>query len=193
MSRTSFCLSILSLVLASGAAYAQERSPLLQHKSWEVDLAVDSETGYRSCRASKVAHSGDVLRLETDEDGTEFLIIALSDAHWPEDFIGDLKLDIDDEEWTLEGADFYMWPSDGISLVLFDFPEGTAFQEFMNDLTGGSSVSLMDEPRHRSLFTWSLEGSSAALSKLEDCYGIIRDANHQPRVENKKQLNSSRG
>lgn len=192
MSRTSFSLSILSFVLASGAAIGQERTPLLHDNLWEVDLVVDDETGYRSCRASKIVKSGDVFGFGVGEDGNEILILALWESYWHEEFIGDLILRIDDEEWTLEGASFYALNT-GISAVSFEFPEGNAFQSFTSDLNGASSVALMDENGQESLFTWSLEGSSAALSKLGDCYGTISDVNYSPRLESKNQLNSSRG
>jgi len=76
-------------------------------------------------------------------------------------------IDVDYSRWTMDGQGSGI----GISLTMSD-PEAAG--RFLVELMEGRAIAVMNDDTRR-LATFSLRGSSAAISELFDCWDSISD------------------
>ncbi len=167
---STFKLSILAalvLLFQCGTALANDRTLLLKHKAWDVEHVFGTKTGTQWCQAGSFSAKGDMISLAIKQNGDVMMVVTLSKRFWSNDFEDDLILHIDYAPWTLNNASFS--GRDGFSNVMFTFPTGPKFIEFLEDIYAGSAIAMKDANGDRSLATWSLAGSAAALLKLIEC------------------------
>ena len=84
-------------------------------------------------------------------------------------FVDDLVIQIDDQNWWLDGADFVNLNGESIVTVSLEAQDRIKWQDFLGDLAQGETVKLMDRYGDMTLAAWSLFGSAAALLKMSEC------------------------
>ena len=154
----------LSVVYASAAD--AEAYQLLKHKAWEVNLQ-ESNNQELYCEARVRNGSGDSLHLVGYPDQPLRLFIFLLGNEWNRDFEGDAELDIDYTPWTLNNTEFRNGKAD---FVKFTFPSGSSTMDFLDELYQGTAIALKSPQRSRTIASFSLAGSAAALVKLSECW-----------------------
>jgi peptidoglycan/xylan/chitin deacetylase (PgdA/CDA1 family) len=95
------------------------------------------------------------------------VLVLIADNRWsiPKRNVS-FRIDIDYEIWRIDG-----FAQDGVASVALH--DKTNAAEFMRDLAGGSAVAVYNDDGRR-LATFSLNGSSAALAKLAECWTLIQ-------------------
>ena len=99
------------------------------------------------------------------------MFVFLTRSQWSRTFEGNAEFDIDYTEWTLENADFRDAESD---FIKFTFGSDDSTVDFLEDLHNGTAIALKTPKRSRSLATFSLAGSAAAIAKLSECWSRVR-------------------
>lgn len=154
----------LSVVYASAAD--AEAYQLLKHKAWEVTL---QETNNQElyCQARVRNRKGDSLHLVGYPDQPLRLFVFLIDNEWDRSFQADAEFDIDYTPWTLNNTEFNNGRAD---FVEFTFPSGSSTSDFLDQLYQGTAIALKSPQRSRTIASFSLAGSAAALVKLSECW-----------------------
>lgn len=148
-------------------------TPLFEHKAWRVTHQYTPDTGVQFCAADTYNdRHGDLLQIGLHQDGSVAMSIITQRPLWNRAFNDDLLLDIDYDTWTLYSAKFDVIK--GFSRVRFQFEPGAELGTFITQLFDGSAIALKDSRGDRSLITWSLAGSAAALLKWSECGDRIR-------------------
>ncbi|WP_295315260.1 hypothetical protein [Roseobacter sp.] len=160
----------------AGAQSAIEETVLLKHKSWMVEHEYFTSTGSQGCSAATANRLGDMFEIHSTAEGTVtlYLWMGADFKDWSGSFTDDMILHIDYKTWTLNDAGF---KTDGqMRWVRFAFPPGDSFTRFLKDIYAGSAVALKTPSGTKTISTWSLAGSAAALLKLAECTDRISAA-----------------
>jgi hypothetical protein len=165
-----FPLVLLVATHLATVAEAVDTSVLFQHKDWRVQHEFYPGTDVQACAANTRNRHGDTFDLTIWEDGgiTLFFIMAADFESWEGEFAADAVVDIDYDRWTLNDADFSPYQ------IRFSFEKGPKTVDFLTDLYRGAAVALKSPDGSRSIATWSLRGSAAALLNLTECSEMIR-------------------
>ncbi|MFY9237929.1 MAG: hypothetical protein WAO78_03445 [Roseovarius sp.] len=154
-------LAILVTTLLGGPTFAEpERSRLLEHKDWTVDLVEGDD--YAFCDAYTMAGNETWISIYVFEGS------------------GDAALEIRNPSWSLTkreakiavDVDYSGW--EGIADLEGEFVFlGGLKDEFIEEVAQGNALALKDSDGHN-ILTFSLRGSAAAMSKLGDCIAAFR-------------------
>jgi hypothetical protein len=180
MKSTFFVAAFLAAVNIASHANALsgiEETLLLKHKSWIVEHEYYTNSGSQGCSATTNNRHNDQFEINSASDGsvTLYLWMGSDFEGWSGTFTDDMILHIDYKEWTLNDANF---KTDGrFRWVRFGFPPGDKFASFLEDIYAGSAVALKTPSGNKTIATWSLAGSAAALLKLAECTDMIGGAN----------------
>lgn len=166
-------VTFLALTLGTAAAHAQpyDTTRLFTRGAWYVELTHDTSDGELWCSAETRNNEAQTFSVTTYDDGG--VILFVFDNRWalaPRDV--DFIVNIDRQRWTINGyADDI-----GISVTLDDKDQA---DDFLYDLARGNSVAVANADGRR-IASFSLSGSSAALSTLMDCWSSILIGNEGP-------------
>ena len=156
------------------ASAQSDRVTLFQHKAWTVSHELSPDTGRQLCTAETFTRDNrDLFMLRLYSNGAVEIALVSNTSLWNSAFEDDLLLDIDYSKWNMNNARFDVTKS-GYARVRFEFANHDTAVDFLAQLYDGSAVALKDARGDRSLITWSLAGSAAALLKLGDCGKMVR-------------------
>jgi hypothetical protein len=177
--KTIFATALITC-LVGGLAHAQsDTTTLFKHKAWTVDHTYHSNTGRQVCSAftyNKNNQHEDLVELYMRDDDMARLMIITSRRLWDKAFYDDLILKVDDFTWTFHNADFHV-NRNNLRRVLFTFAPEAEVSTFLSQIYNGRVIDLMDSRGTRTLVSWSLAGSAAALMKLNECVQRIGASN----------------
>ncbi len=161
------CAALIAGLCAPSTALA-DSTRLLSHKAWQVHHFYSAETGRQVCTAETYNTANqDMLMIGLRENGSVGMSITTRRPLWSHKFQDDLVLDVDFERWTLTNANFDTVK--GASRVRFDFEPGPQLGRFITHLYDGRAIALKAPDGTRTLISWSLAGSAAALMKWGEC------------------------
>ncbi|WP_372841871.1 hypothetical protein [Phaeovulum sp.] len=161
-----FLVLFLGLALPAQMASAEQydTTRLFTRGAWYVDLTHDTSDGELWCSAETQNNEAQTFSVTTYDDGT--VILFVFDESWD---IAPRSVDflvlIDRERWTISGD------ASGIAISV-SLDDKDKADEFLIDLARGSSVAVANSDERR-IASFSLSGSSAALSTLMDCWDSI--------------------
>ncbi len=141
-----------------------ETTRLFNRGAWYVELTHDTEDGQLWCSGETRNNSAQTFSVTTYDDGA--VVLFVFDNSWnlaprAVNFI----VYIDRQRWTISGD------ADGVAIsVALDGKDKA--DEFLVDLARGNSVAVANADDRR-IASFSLSGSSAALSTLMDCWSSI--------------------
>lgn len=159
-------VTFLALTLGATAAPAQpyDTTRLFTRGSWYVELTHDTSDGELWCSAETRNNEAQVFSVTTYDDGA--VILFVFDDRWdlaPRSI--DFVVNIDRQRWTISGD------ADGIAISV-SLDDKDQADDFLVDLARGGSVSVANTDERR-IASFSLSGSSAALSTLMECWDSI--------------------
>ena len=159
--------AVLAVFVAGSTAKA-ETTLLLDYKDWRVELG-QYEIDQKYCVAETINRDDEVFSLIKARDEALNLLLSVDGANWSMQFVDDLVIQIDDQNWWLDGADFVNLNGESIVTVSLEAQDRIKWQDFLGDLAQGETVKLMDKYGDMTLAAWSLFGSAAALLKMSEC------------------------
>lgn len=145
-------------------AQQYETRQLLSKGHWQVSLTHNTQQGNLWCDASTVNNRNQRFGITAYDQGE--LALFIFDQGWSlRKRSVRFLIDIDYNRWTIDGiADGI-----GVSLVFVDVDKAT---RFLKQLMRGNAVAVYNDTERR-IATFSLSGSSAAISTLMDCWNRI--------------------
>lgn len=161
-----YCIILLVVFASSTSAQRYESQTLFSRGDWAVELTHDTSDGTLWCNATTSNQRAQSFSLTAYQSNN--LTMFVFDNSWnisdrPIRFL----IDVDYSRWTMDGQGSGI----GISLTMSD-PEAAG--RFLVELMGGRAIAVMNDDTRR-LATFSLRGSSAAISELFDCWDSISD------------------
>ena len=159
---------ILSFILVIGSfsqvSAGYEDTKLFSKGYWSVVLTYNTDENSYWCEAKTSNRRGQVFSVTAYENGG--IIVFVFDQRWslakrPVKFL----IDIDYSRWTIDGT------ANNIA-VSVQLNNNDKAGKFIKELAQGSAVALFNTEERR-LATFSLRGSSAALTELVDCWRKI--------------------
>ena len=161
----SLATTITMIALSTRQAYAEfDSTKLFAKGNWFVERTHDTGDGDLWCSAETSNRNRQTFSLAAYDDGTFALFVF--DQRWnvaerPVRFL----VDIDYSRWTIDGTGRGI----GISLTISDAEKAA---EFLTELSEGNAVAVMNSDEKR-VAVFSLNGSSAAIRKLFECWKEI--------------------
>lgn len=162
--RTGMAAALIAAT--AGLAQAQQSEVLFSHKHWKVEV-VGWDDGSVGCVA-EVSAPGESFSIWTFPDGAVQLQFYSTAWSFGEGDTADLEVQIDRRgPWSLTAAELYE------NSVLFYLPDSQAGVNFINEVARGNRLYLRDIDGS-DVQNYSLAGSSASITALIDCGGVIQ-------------------
>lgn len=157
-------VSIISLIGSIAVSEQYQSKTLFKKGAWFVEITHDSQDGNLWCTATTTNRYSQSLVI-TAYDTNELVLFVFDDA-WklkprPVTFL----VDVDYSRWTMNGEA----GGSNVSVRMADVDKTI---KFLKEIKRGSAVAVYNESDHR-LATFSLSGSSAAISELMECWVAI--------------------
>jgi hypothetical protein len=157
-------ISILTFFAWTAQAQNYDTKELFSKGAWSVELTHNTTEGTLWCDATTRNRAGQEFSITAFDSGTMALFVF--DNRWSLTKRSvKFLLDIDYARWTIDGTA----NDKAVSAVMSDARKSV---EFLTGLQRGSAVAVFNESERR-LATFSLSGSSAALTMLMDCWKRI--------------------